>query len=871
MKRIFPILLLIIFSQIILLAQSPKRDVRAVWLSTVWRLDWPSTTVPVATGDNEAVRETARNTQKAGLITILDKLEAANFNTVFFQVRGVSDAFYNSKYEPWSQYLSSARGSDPGWDPLAYIIQEAHKRGIEVHAWLNPYRYSTSADNHGNAPTDYAMARPSWLMDYGSYTKILNPGMPEVRTRICDVVEDIITKYDVDGIVFDDYFYVSGTSDNMDNTQYQLYGNGMDRADWRRENVNQMVREVYARINSVKPYLPFGISPAGVAASSPAVAEKYGVEPSPGSDWQYSSIFSDPLAWISDNSIDYISPQLYSGVVGNNYLKFTSWWSKVSNKFGRYYFSSNTSAYTYASTVLPGQVQDNRIADLNGASGAVYFRTNDLTTTAMNGLKGNVYQNPALTAAYGWKVAPMQTLVDNLALSGQNLNWTYGDDNVRYTIYAVPNANRNDAAAFTSTKYLQGVSYLKSYVLANGISSSTHKIAVAVYDRYGNEYPVRILGESASSLTSLQLIYPADNQENMVLPTLFSWNSNGADYYVWELAKDAAFTQPVVSRETEKPEFNSGLQSNIKESTNYYWRVKALKANASVVVSEVRIFNGSKFRITSPANATEKVSMTPEISWTSIGAGAVYTLEISTVSDFGSLIYTVNVQSTTITVPNATLATSTTYYVRVKAELGVIQAISERIYFVTEDVPVPVPVLISPIDGATIHGTEIELRWEAQDSKGFRAELSQTSTFPSRSTTVKSVDPYIYTTVYNGLDAGTYYVRVKAKDGEGLSEPSNVAMIYLTGTSAVPEFDALDFCYSYCDAGNCYLVINNVESSLASVDIYSVTGMLLHKQTYNLNAGKNILPLEIAHYGGGFYLIKVNAGNKEKAMKVLTP
>ncbi|MDR3340223.1 MAG: family 10 glycosylhydrolase [Candidatus Symbiothrix sp.] len=854
-------------------AQSPKRDVRATWLSTVWRLDWPTATVPAATGNNEAARETVRNAQKSGLLTILNKLQAANFNTVFFQVRGMSDAFYNSQYEPWSAYLSSIRGDDPGWDPLAYIIEEAHTRGIEVHAWLNPYRYSTSAESHGNLPNDYAALHPDWLLDYGSYTKILNPGMPEVRQRICDVVEDIITHYDVDGVIFDDYFYVEGISDALDNAQYQVYNPlGLSRADWRRDNVNRMVRDVQVRINSLKPYLTFGIGPAGVAASDASVAAKYGVDKSPvGSDWQYNGIYSDPLAWLSDGSIDYISPQLYWAIgSGTDYSKLSPWWAKIANRFGRHYYSSNTSSYSNATTELPAEVQVNRDADLNGTTGAVFFRTNNLTQTALNALKANSYQHPALRAAYGWKTAPTQTLVDNLALSGQNLTWNYTDNNVRYCIYALPNANRDDADAFTSSKYLQGIAYSKSYTLPAEVNASTHKIAVAVYDRYGNEFPSRVLGETATSLAAVQLTYPADNAENVVLPALFTWDStNDADYHVWELSANVDFTQPIASRETTEAAFNSGLQANIKENTTYYWRVKSLKANALLAVSEVRSFNGAKFKLISPADAAVNVSMTPEFSWTNIGEGATYTLEISAKSDFSTMAYTTTVQTTTANVPDGVLSTATTYYARVKAVLGVIQAISERIYFVTEELPVPVPVLVSPIDGATIAGTEIEISWQVQNSKGFRAELSQNSTFPTRGTTLKSVEAFTYSAVYSDLDPGAYYLRVRAQNSEGLTEPSAFVTVYLTGSTAITGVDALGSCYSYYDAaGNCHIVINSAESSPASIAVYSITGVSLNKHTFGLNVGKNTLSLDMARYAKGFYLIKINTGSSEKTLKV---
>jgi uncharacterized lipoprotein YddW (UPF0748 family) len=876
MKYLYSILIVLFITAETLSAQSPKRDVRATWLSTVWRLDWPSTTVPSPTGSNEAAREAARNTQKNGLISILNKLQAANFNTVFFQVRGMSDAFYQSQYEPWSQYLSAKRGDDPGWDPLAYLVEEAHIRGMEVHAWLNPYRYSTSTDSHGNLDTDYAKLHPDWLLTYSDgITKILNPGMPEVRQRICNVVEDIITHYDVDGIVFDDYFYVSGTTDAMDNNQFQAYNpSGLSRADWRRNNVNQMVRDVQARIRSLKPYITFGIGPAGVSASSKAHADKYGVDPSPvGSDWQYESISSDPLAWLKDQSIDYISPQLYWTIgSASDYSKLSPWWAKVANKFGRHFYSSNTSEYSTAVTELPAEVQVNRDADLNGTTGAVFFRTNNLASSALTALKNNSYQHPALRAAYGWKTAPAQSLVSNLALSGQGLTWDYTASNVRYSVYAVPNANRNDADAFTAAKYLQGISYSKSYTLPAGVSASTHKIAVAVYDRYGNEFPPRVLNEAEESLAAAQLTYPANHAENVVLPALFTWEqAGGADYYVWELAADADFTQPIASRETETPEFNSGLQANISENTTGYWRVKSLKANAPVAVSEVRSFKGTKFKITSPADAMQDVSMTPSFAWTNIGTGATYTLEISAKSNFIPLNYTAEVQTTTASVPGGILSTATTYYARVRATLGAIQAISERIYFVTEAIPVPAPTMILPVDGATITGKNIEVSWQPQDSKGFQTELSQNNTFPARGTTLKSVDAFVYSTVYENLSASTYYVRVKAKDSKGLTEPSPYVTVYLTGQSGIPDADAFASASAYTDAaGNSWLVIHSAENASASVAIYSATGGLFKKPIYRLNVGKNVLPLDMAHCPKGIYLIQIKTeGHRDQTLKLL--
>ena len=871
MKRIVTIAALLSLAGLILMAQNPKREVRATWLSTVWRLDWPSATVPAATGTNEASREAARNVQQSGLIAVLDKLEAANFNTVFFQIRGMCDAFYNSQYEPWSQYLSSVRGADPGWDPLAFILEEAHARGIEVHAWLNPYRYSTSAESHGSLPNDYASVHPDWLLDYGNMTKILNPALPEVRRRICDVVADILNKYDVDGIVFDDYFYVSGTTDAMDNDQYQQYNpKGLNRGDWRRENVNQMIMDVQARINSIKPYVTFGVSPAGVAASDENVARKYGVEHCPvGSDWQYNSIYSDPLAWLYNGSIDYISPQTYWAIgTTNDYSKLSPWWAKVANFMGRHYYSSNTS--TFSSTELINEAGINRNADLNGTTGTVYFRTNNLAQTTLNALKSAPYKSRSLRAAYGWKTAPAQGMVESLFLSGQTLSWNYADNLVRYSVYAIPRASLGEPDLFTRPDYLLGISYSKSFTLPAGISSASHALAVAVYDRYGNEFPPRLYGEAGTTAGTAQLTYPAPNSTGVVLPALFTWLPvDGAAYYIWELADDAAFTKPVVSREITSPEFYSGLQTNIKENKNYHWRVKTIKPNAPLTITEVRSFEGTKFKIIAPADGAEAVPMTAVFSWTDIGPEASYTLEISGKSDFSTIAFTTTVPTTTTSVPAGKLATATTYYTRVKAVRGNAQAISERIQFVTEEVPVPVPVLIAPVDGATLYGDQIELSWEEQHSKGFRTELSQNSSFPTRNTTLKTVDPSTYKVAYTNLAEGTYYLRVRALNSAGLTEPSNYVTVNLLTVSSVQGTGQPAFCYPYYDnAGQCHIVIDNTGDEAVAIDLYSTSGMLMGKFNYSLTAGRNTLSPDLQPFARGLYLMRIKAGNKEQILKI---
>ena len=249
-----------------------KREFRATWIATVWRLDWPSSLV---SGSNQSSKDYYVKQQKAEMITLLDSLQKNNFNAVMFQVRGRADAFYKSSYEPWSSDLVSTRGMDPGYDPLEFVVDECHKRGMECHAWINPYRYESVAGQWNGLPGCYRTDHPDWIIDVNG-ASILNPGKAEVTQRICDIIKEIVKNYDVDGIIFDDYFYLQGIS-TQDADQYSEYtaaGGTLSLANWRRNNVNNMVKSVHSTINSVKPWVSFGISPAGIACTNASLAKK---------------------------------------------------------------------------------------------------------------------------------------------------------------------------------------------------------------------------------------------------------------------------------------------------------------------------------------------------------------------------------------------------------------------------------------------------------------------------------------------------------------------------------------------------------------------------------------------------------------------
>lgn len=478
-----------------------KREVRSVWMATVWALDWPSSTSSTTAQKNEMVK-------------YLDVLQKNNFNAIYFQVRTMSDAFYKSSYEPWSSYLTGTRGKDPGWDPLAFVVEECHKRGMECHAWVNPYRFSTGSN--WSTVQDQALKSAGMLLAYtksdGKTTTILNPGLESVRKRIVDVCKEIISNYDVDGLVFDDYFYPEGipvTSSAGDYDLWQKSGASMKFGDWRRNNVNQMVADVYNMVQQQKPYVRFGISPAGAACTSAAVAAKHGIDRCPvASDWQYDGIFSDPVAWLEAGTIDYISPQLYwkTNHKTNPFGPMTKWWSYVAKHFGRHHYASHSISFLNSSNTtgdweeIGKQVQFSRDYTENEAPGAVFYSAAYVTGKKQSGfgewLQVNKFQNKALTPAIDWKKSDLEKVqVSALNKRATVLSWT-GVDNVRYSVYAVPESvNVETLDSNIPAEYLLGVSYKTTYTMPDD-KKSGYNYAVCVLDRYGNEYEPVYYGQS---------------------------------------------------------------------------------------------------------------------------------------------------------------------------------------------------------------------------------------------------------------------------------------------------------------------------------------------------------------------------------------
>ncbi|HEU5160305.1 MAG TPA: family 10 glycosylhydrolase [Streptosporangiaceae bacterium] len=294
---------------------STGRQLRGMWIATVAGIDWPS----------DARRSAAR--KQADFRRLLDTATALRLNAVVVQIRPTADAFYPSPYEPWSQWITGRQGKNPGYDVLGHMVREAHARGLEFHAWFNPYRVSRQRDLKRLAATNPARRNPGWVRRYGTGLWY-DPGLPQVRDLVSKVVLDVVRKYDVDAVHFDDYFYPYPESrDFPDKATYRAYGKGFkSKAAWRRHNVNVMVRRVSGEVHRAKPWVRFGISPFGVwrnAATDRAGSATRALQ-------SYDDIYADSRLWVRRDWVDYIVPQLYWPIGDRRaaYRTLTAWWSR---------------------------------------------------------------------------------------------------------------------------------------------------------------------------------------------------------------------------------------------------------------------------------------------------------------------------------------------------------------------------------------------------------------------------------------------------------------------------------------------------------------------------------------------------------------
>ena len=391
------------------------REFRGVWVATVGNIDWPARPgLPV-------------DSQKAQLVAIMDRAAELKLNAVIFQVRTAADALYASEFEPWSEYLTGTQGQAPGYDPLTFAVEAAHARGLELHAWFNPYRARHPSAASPVASTHVSVTRPELVRTYGTHLW-LDPGEPAVQEHSINVITDVARRYDVDGIHIDDYFYPYRERDSAgaeipfpDEASYQRYvaaGGTLERSDWRRHNVDTFVARMHEAVHEVKPYLSFGVSPIGVWRRGPAL-EACCFD-------AYEQIYADARKWFAEGTLDYFVPQLYRSMADTlmNYGVMLGWWGEQ-NQSGRHLYAGlipnsvrrDSTAQGWPVDEIVGQVYVAR--GHPAAQGHVHFSARALMRESglRQRLARSVYRAPALIPAHPWlgispPAAPRATLAN---------------------------------------------------------------------------------------------------------------------------------------------------------------------------------------------------------------------------------------------------------------------------------------------------------------------------------------------------------------------------------------------------------------------------------------------------------------------------
>lgn len=396
----------LLFKSIIPFAQQPDgREMRGAWITTVKNVDYPSS------------KYLTVEEQKKEFVEIVDLYKKIGINAVFVQVRPAADAFYESKYEPWSEWLTGEQGLAPKplYDPLKFMIKECKERDIEFHAWVNPFRAVANTENADISKNHISNRNPEWFFTYGK-NKYFNPGIPEVRQWIISIIVDIVSRYDIDGIHFDDYFYpypeknennkIIAIPDFFTFKKYNKTFNNI--ADWRRNNMDVFIHKVNDTIKSIKPYLKFGVAPSGVWRNKKIDTK--------GSNTvglaHYDYLYADVVKWLKNGWIDYVAPQLYWNI-GNkyaDYMELTNWWSK--HLYGRHLYigqapyraskDATQKAWQNANE-LPNQMRVNRKNPK--ILGSIFYKTSAFKRNPLgfnDSLQYNFYANHVATPKMDW-------------------------------------------------------------------------------------------------------------------------------------------------------------------------------------------------------------------------------------------------------------------------------------------------------------------------------------------------------------------------------------------------------------------------------------------------------------------------------------
>ncbi len=463
---------------------NPKSEFRGAWMHTVFQGQY-------------AKQNTEQN--KKYLRRQLDSLQMAGINAIVFQVRPSADAFYASKYEPWSRFLTkNGAAPKPYWDPLQFMIDESHARGMELHAWLNPYRVTTSKGEK-LAPNHIYHKHPERFVAYDGKL-YFDPGLPENRRFIEDVVRDIVTNYDVDAIHMDDYFYPYPVANEAfpDDQSYAKYGNGMDRGDWRRQNVDMLIEGLHNVIQGTKPWVRLGISPFGVwrnESTDPRGSKTKALQ-------NYDDLYADVLLWTEKGWVDYMLPQLYWEIEHKRapYPVLVEWWAGVNN--GRHMYVGQDVVKCMTKKDIAPSTRPNQLGTRIELArkqptihGNCWWPGYSITRNVggvCDSLANNYQSTIALVPAYTWMTDKTPSAPTNIAFdrSTNTLTWQSAtapagkvEDTPKFVVYSLPAGVDADKAVADAAN-IEAVVYGTTWSVPRGMSGA---VVVTALDRANNE------------------------------------------------------------------------------------------------------------------------------------------------------------------------------------------------------------------------------------------------------------------------------------------------------------------------------------------------------------------------------------------------
>jgi uncharacterized lipoprotein YddW (UPF0748 family) len=454
-----------------------------MWVSSVSNIDWPS-----RTGLGVAA-------QQAEFRAWLDLAVQRRMNAVVVQVRPTADAFWPSPHEPWSQWLTGTQGGDPGYDPMDFMVKEAHARNLEFHAWFNPYRIANHADPNRLVADHPARRNPGWRFAYGGKL-FYNPGIPAVRSFIQDAMMDAVTKYDIDGVHLDDYFYpypVSGQT-IPDSATYAQYGGGFSSVhDWRRDNVNKLIQELDQRIHQAKPHVRFGVSPFGIwrnAGTDPLGSRTSGLQ-------SYDAIYADSRRWVKQGWIDYITPQIYwhIGYSVADYKVLTAWWADTvrGTDVQLYVGQAAYRAGTDTSWQRPAELSDHLTYNRQHPEvrGDVFFSAKDVKADRIGSfstLAAAHYTRPALAPEFGTAQAPPAPSITSATRGSGGVTVAWQGTGTSYAVYRVDGSPAADPCQFADARNLVGTARGTTFTDTTA-GSGTYTYYVSALGRAQHESP----------------------------------------------------------------------------------------------------------------------------------------------------------------------------------------------------------------------------------------------------------------------------------------------------------------------------------------------------------------------------------------------